>query len=67
MNISVENVLSAQEVAEYLRINQHSIYHLTIKGKIPGFKVGITWRLKRSRVDAWLAGQSNQAYGKSTS
>lgn len=67
MNTPIESVLTVPEVAEYLRVNQRTVYRLVVTGKIPGFKVGTTWRFKRSEIDAWIASQSNQANGGAAS
>jgi len=45
--------MTAQEVAEYLRLNVMTVYKLAKQRKIPGaIKVGRTWRFKRSLLDA---------------
>jgi excisionase family DNA binding protein len=63
MSTSPDSVLTVKEVADYLRVNQRTVYRLAVEGKLPGFKVGATWRFKRSDIDAWIAAQSNQPRG----
>lgn len=60
MSPSPDSVLTVKEVADYLRVNQRTVYRLAVEGKLPGFKVGATWRFKRSDIDAWIVAQSNQ-------
>ncbi|MFT3733932.1 MAG: helix-turn-helix domain-containing protein [Rhodocyclaceae bacterium] len=58
MPVKSEDILTVKEVADYLRVNQRTVYRLTVERKLPGFKVGTTWRFKRSDIDAWIAAQS---------
>lgn len=51
--------MTVKEVAEYLRVNQRTVYRLAIERRLPGFKVGATWRFKRGDIDAWIAAQSS--------
>ena len=52
-----ENVMTVQELAEYLRMKPLTIYkHVTV-GKIPGFKVGSHWRFKKETIDKWINDQ----------
>ncbi|HMN75939.1 MAG TPA: helix-turn-helix domain-containing protein [Burkholderiaceae bacterium] len=55
------NVMTVKEVAEYLRVNQRTVYRLAVDRKMPGFKVGATWRFKRADIDVWIAEQSRVA------
>jgi len=54
-----DSVMTVKEVAEYLRVNQRTVYRLAIERRLPGFKVGATWRFKRGDIDAWIAAQSS--------
>lgn len=58
MSIQSESVMTVQEVADYLRVNQRTVYRLAVGRKLPGFKVGATWRFKRADIDGWIAAQS---------
>jgi excisionase family DNA binding protein len=55
---SSAHVMTVKEVAEYLRVNQRTVYRLAVERRLPGFKVGATWRFKRGDIDAWIAAQS---------
>ncbi len=48
------DVLTLNEVAEYLRIPRSTAYKLAQEGKIPGQKVGRHWRFRRETVQSWL-------------
>jgi excisionase family DNA binding protein len=54
-----ENLLTTEQVAQYLRIDKFTVYRLVTQGKIPAFKVGNQWRFKRSMVEAWLKSNMN--------
>ena len=51
-------IVTMKEVAEYLKINEKTAYRLASEGKLPGFKVGGSWRFKRSKIETWIEGQS---------
>jgi excisionase family DNA binding protein len=57
-----ENLLTTEQVAEYLRIDKFTVYRLVTQGKIPAFKVGNQWRFKRSMVEAWLKSNMNTSW-----
>ena len=63
MNTPTDMVMTVKEVAEYLRVNQRTVYRLAVERKLPGFKVGATWRFKRSDIDGWIAAQSTANTG----
>jgi excisionase family DNA binding protein len=51
--------LTVKEVAQYLRVNQYTVYRLVSQKKLPAYKVGSQWRFKRSGLDEWLKKQLN--------
>ena len=50
--------MTVKEVADYLRVNQRTVYRLAGDHRLPCFKVGVTLRFKRSDIDGWIAAQS---------
>ena len=54
-------VLTIKEVAEYLKVNERTIYRLAASNDLPGFRVGNAWRFKRSDLDTWVLKQTEQA------
>lgn len=48
------DVLTLNEVAEYLRIPRSTAYKLAQEGKIPGQKVGRHRRFRKETVQSWL-------------
>ena len=41
------DVMTVREVAEYLKVKEHTIYRLVSREDIPAFKVGGSWRLSK--------------------
>lgn len=52
-----KDVLTAEEVAKYLRIHPYTVRRLVRECKLPGFKVGGQWRFNKSEIDKLLKGQ----------
>lgn len=49
-----EEILTIKDVAIYLKLAEKTAYKLAAEGKLPGFKVGGSWRFKQSDIDAWI-------------
>ena len=45
------DILTIKEVAEFLKLTEKTAYRLAADGKIPGFKVGGSWRFRRDEVE----------------
>lgn len=54
-----EELLTASQVARYLKVDKFTVYRLVAQKKLPAFKVGNQWRFNRKMVDAWLMKNSN--------
>ena len=50
-----DQVFTIQELSKYLRIAESSLYKLVREGKIPGQKIGKTWRFYKPAIDSWLS------------
>lgn len=57
MNEVESEILTLEEVAAYLKAGKRTVYRLAHKGEIPAFKLGGTWRFRRSELDRWIAAQ----------
>jgi excisionase family DNA binding protein len=53
-----KEIMTAQEVAEYLRLAEATVYKLAQAGDIPAVKVGRAWRFKKELIDEWFRGES---------
>ena len=54
MKKGLPDVMTIEEVVEYLRIPRSSLYKLAQEGKIPCRKVGRHWRFHRDTLDLWM-------------
>lgn len=43
--------MTISQVAEYLQISEMTTYKLVQEGKIPGFKIGRHWRVKKDDLN----------------
>lgn len=55
------DVLTIDELSEYLRISKSSLYKLAQEGKVPGQKVGRHWRFRKDAIDRWLDDSRRQS------
>jgi PTS system nitrogen regulatory IIA component len=47
-------IITAKEVASFLRVSERTVYDWASSGTIPCGKLGTTWRFKRSEVEKWV-------------
>ncbi|EGR2106510.1 helix-turn-helix domain-containing protein [Vibrio cholerae] len=52
-----DQILTLKEVAVYLKLAEKTAYRLASEGKLPGFKVGGSWRFKLADIQAWIEEQ----------
>lgn len=55
----MEKLMTLEEVADYLRLSNDTIYRMANSGTIPASKVGNQWRFRKEDVDAWLEANKN--------
>ncbi|MBC7091933.1 MAG: helix-turn-helix domain-containing protein [Nitrososphaeria archaeon] len=53
----MEELLTLEELAKYLKISKHTLYKMLEKSKVPGFKIANQWRFKKSDIDRWIEEQ----------
>ena len=46
-------IMTLEDVAEYLKLKPQTIYTWAQQKKIPGAKLGKEWRFKKSIIDEW--------------
>jgi excisionase family DNA binding protein len=51
-----DEVMTAREVAELLKMPVSTIYQLARRGELPASRLGRTWRFLRPRLEDLLAG-----------
>ncbi len=55
-----DEILTIDEVAAYLKLAKKTAYRLASEGKLPGFKVGGSWRFKRADLERWIDKQAEK-------
>ncbi len=53
-----KHILTTQELADYLKLNEKTIIKKAQSGEIPGVKVGGQWRFNLLAIDAYLKGRT---------
>ncbi|HXV79899.1 MAG TPA: helix-turn-helix domain-containing protein [Candidatus Binatia bacterium] len=55
----MEELITIQQVANYLKVDRFTVYRMVTQKRIPAFKVGGQWRFKQEMIDSWLLRNSN--------
>jgi excisionase family DNA binding protein len=55
----MDKLMTLEEVADYLRLSNDTVYRMANTGTIPASKVGNQWRFRKEDVDAWLEANKN--------
>jgi excisionase family DNA binding protein len=50
----IKEILTAKEVAEYLKIHPLTVHKYARDGKIPAFKIGTDWRFHKKFIEKWI-------------
>ena len=50
----VKHVMTVKEIAEFLDVHPMTIYKYVQDGKIPAFKIGANWRIRRGSIKKWM-------------
>ena len=54
--------LTPGEVAKILKLHPFTVTRLAREGKIPAFKVGGVWRVRKDQFERWIAAQTPRRY-----
>ncbi len=54
-----EAVFTIQSLADFLQIDEKTVYRMAQSGELPGFKVRRQWRFKRMDIDVWIESQKH--------
>lgn len=49
-----KEIMTAKEVAEYLKIHPFTVRKYAKEDKIPAFKIGTDWRFHKRYIDQWI-------------
>jgi len=50
----ITKIMTIKEAAQFLKVNNMTVYRLANKGKIPASKVGKQWRFSQQKIEQWL-------------
>ena len=50
----IDEIMTLEEVARYLKMKPPTVYKWAQEGKIPGAKIGKEWRFRKSIIDEWI-------------
>jgi excisionase family DNA binding protein len=49
-----KEILTAKEVADYLKLHPLTVHRYARQGKIPAFKIGTDWRFHKEYIERWI-------------
>ncbi|MFA5389106.1 MAG: helix-turn-helix domain-containing protein [Candidatus Omnitrophota bacterium] len=58
-----KQVMTVREIAEYLDVHPMTIYKYVQDGKIPAFKIGASWRIRRDSIKKWMEENEHKNQG----
>jgi len=61
-----KEIMTAKEIAEYLKIHPLTVHRYAREGKIPAFKIGTDWRFHRKHIERWIrqkVSRANRPFG----
>jgi excisionase family DNA binding protein len=51
------DIMTAKDVAKYLKLHPLTVHRYAREGKIPAFKIGTDWRFHKKYIDKWIWGK----------
>lgn len=58
-----KQVMTIKDVADYLDVHPITIYKYVNEGKIPAFKIGTSWRIRKDSIQKWMEENEQQIKG----
>jgi nitrogen PTS system EIIA component len=58
------DIMTIEEVAEYLKLKPQTIYTWAQEKKIPAAKLGKEWRFKKSIIDKWFTSHFDSKFSE---
>jgi excisionase family DNA binding protein len=59
-----KEVLTVKQVAEFLQMDERTIYKLAKQGDIPSFKVSNQWRFLKKDIEIWVEQKKSEVMRK---
>ena len=60
----MEDIMTLEEVAKYIKVKPQTIYTWAQDGKIPAAKLGKEWRFRKTVIDRWFNEHINEKFSK---
>ncbi len=64
--MDVKEIMTVKQIAQYLQMDEHTIYRLARSGQIPAIKISGQWRFKKDVIDKWINDKSFERLSKNT-
>lgn len=58
-----KDILTIKDVADYMDVHPMTIYKYVKNGRIPAFKIGTSWRIRRDSISKWIEESEQQTNG----
>lgn len=59
-----KEIMTAQNLADYLHLHPLTIQRYAREGRIPAFKIGADWRFHKKYIEKWLRQKAVQDFQK---
>ena len=59
----IPEVMDIRQASRYLGVSRETLYKYLNEEKIPAFKLGNRWRLKKTVLDRWMESESTRREG----
>ncbi len=56
-----DTIMNLDDLAVYVKLSKSSLYKLCQAGKVPGTKIGRTWRFPRDEIERYVRGNHRGA------
>ncbi|TRZ76501.1 MAG: DNA-binding protein [Bacteroidetes bacterium] len=60
----MEDIMTLEEVAKYLKVTPQTIYTWAQDGRIPAAKLGKEWRFRKSVIDRWFNEHMDEKFSR---
>ncbi len=59
---AVIETLTPNEISKILKLHPFTVARLAREGKLPAFKVGGVWRVRKDEFEKWIASQTKKRF-----
>ena len=58
------DVMTIEDLSDYLKISKSTLYKLVREGKVPSQKIGRHWRFHKDAIERWLKNDDSRSRSK---